>query len=82
MARQREFDEDKVLDALQDVFWEHGYDGASNGTNIHLNLAQNACFVQEFFRLCKQGSSRKEIREGISHSWKEVDGRAPQPHEV
>lgn len=29
MARQREFDEDKVLDALCDVFWEHGYDGAS-----------------------------------------------------
>ena len=29
MARQREFDEDKVLDALQDVFWEHGYEGTS-----------------------------------------------------
>jgi len=29
MARQREFDEDKVLDALRDVFWEHGYDGTS-----------------------------------------------------
>lgn len=29
MARQREFDEDKVLDALCDVFWEHGYDGTS-----------------------------------------------------
>jgi TetR/AcrR family transcriptional repressor of nem operon len=29
MARQREFDEDKVLDALRDVFWEHGYNGTS-----------------------------------------------------
>lgn len=29
MARQREFDEDKVLDALRDVFWEHGYEGTS-----------------------------------------------------
>jgi len=29
MARKREFDEDKVLDALRDVFWEHGYDGTS-----------------------------------------------------
>jgi len=29
MARRREFDEDKVLDALRDVFWEHGYDGTS-----------------------------------------------------
>ena len=29
MARKREFDEEKVLDALQDVFWEHGYDGTS-----------------------------------------------------
>jgi len=29
MARQREFDEDKVLDALRDVFWENGYDGTS-----------------------------------------------------
>lgn len=29
MARQREFNEDKVLDALRDVFWEHGYEGTS-----------------------------------------------------
>ncbi len=29
MARQREFDEDKVLDAIRDVFWEHGYEGTS-----------------------------------------------------
>ena len=29
MARHREFDEDKVLDALRDVFWQYGYDGAS-----------------------------------------------------
>ncbi len=29
MARQREFDEDKVLNALRDVFWRNGYDGAS-----------------------------------------------------
>jgi len=29
MARHREFDEDKVLDALRDVFWEHGYEGTS-----------------------------------------------------
>jgi len=29
MARKREFDEDKVLDALRDVFWEHGYEGTS-----------------------------------------------------
>lgn len=29
MARQREFDEDQVLRALTDVFWEHGYDGTS-----------------------------------------------------
>ena len=29
MARQREFNEDKVLDALRDVFWEHGYNGTS-----------------------------------------------------
>lgn len=33
MARHREFDEDKVLDALKHVFWEHGYDGTSY-TNI------------------------------------------------
>lgn len=29
MARQREFDEDVVLDALRNVFWEHGYEGTS-----------------------------------------------------
>jgi TetR/AcrR family transcriptional repressor of nem operon len=29
MARQREFDEDKVLNALRDVFWEYGYEGTS-----------------------------------------------------
>ncbi len=29
MARHREFDENKVLDALRNVFWEHGYDGTS-----------------------------------------------------
>lgn len=29
MARRREFNEDKVLDALRDVFWEHGYEGTS-----------------------------------------------------
>lgn len=29
MARPREFDKDKVLEALRDVFWEHGYEGAS-----------------------------------------------------
>lgn len=29
MGRPREFDNDEVLDALQDVFWEHGYEGTS-----------------------------------------------------
>ncbi len=29
MARPREFDDEAVLDALRDVFWEHGYEGAS-----------------------------------------------------
>ena len=29
MARPREFDDEKVLNALRDVFWEQGYDGAS-----------------------------------------------------
>jgi AcrR family transcriptional regulator len=29
MGRPREFDNDKVLEALQDVFLEHGYEGAS-----------------------------------------------------
>ena len=29
MARPREFDNDKVLDALRDLFWEHGYEGTS-----------------------------------------------------
>ncbi len=29
MARPREFDNDKVLEALRDVFWEHGYEGTS-----------------------------------------------------
>ena len=29
MGRRREFDEDEVLVALQDVFWEHGYEGTS-----------------------------------------------------
>lgn len=29
IARPREFDNDKVLDALRDVFWQHGYDGTS-----------------------------------------------------
>ena len=29
MARPREFDQDKVLNALRDVFWENGYEGTS-----------------------------------------------------
>ena len=29
MARPRLFNEEKVKNALRDVFWEHGYDGAS-----------------------------------------------------
>lgn len=29
MARKREFDEDIVLDALRDVFWQYGYEGTS-----------------------------------------------------
>ncbi len=29
MARPREFDEDKVLDGAMNVFWAHGYEGAS-----------------------------------------------------
>lgn len=29
MARQREFDEDKVKNALKDIFWQKGYDGTS-----------------------------------------------------
>lgn len=29
MARPRKFDEVKVKNALRDVFWQHGYDGAS-----------------------------------------------------
>lgn len=29
MARPREFDQDKVLKALKDVFWENGYEGTS-----------------------------------------------------
>jgi len=29
LARRREFDEEKVLDAIRDVFWEFGYDGTS-----------------------------------------------------
>jgi len=29
MARQREFDKDKVLDSLCEVFWEKGYEGTS-----------------------------------------------------
>ena len=29
MARPREFDNDIVLEALCDVFWEHGYEGTS-----------------------------------------------------
>jgi len=29
MARPRKFDEADVKSALRDVFWEHGYEGAS-----------------------------------------------------
>ena len=29
MARPREFDTEKVLASLRDVFWEHGYEGTS-----------------------------------------------------
>jgi len=29
MGRPREFDNERVLTALQDVFWEHGYEGTS-----------------------------------------------------
>lgn len=29
MARPRAFDEEKVLNAIKNVFWQHGYEGAS-----------------------------------------------------
>ena len=29
MARPREFDPDKALEQAMDVFWQHGYEGAS-----------------------------------------------------
>jgi TetR/AcrR family transcriptional repressor of nem operon len=29
MARPRQFDEDRVLDAVMETFWQHGYDGTS-----------------------------------------------------
>jgi len=29
MGRPREFNDDDVLNALRDVFWEHGYEGTS-----------------------------------------------------
>ncbi|WP_109477076.1 TetR/AcrR family transcriptional regulator [Paraburkholderia sp. C35] len=29
MARPREFDEERVLEAARDAFWEHGYEGTS-----------------------------------------------------
>ena len=37
MARQREFDEEKVLDALKNIFWEKGFEGTSV-SYTHLTL--------------------------------------------
>ena len=48
MARQREFDEDKVLDALRDVFWEYGYEGTSYANIMEATGLQKGSLYSAF----------------------------------
>jgi TetR/AcrR family transcriptional repressor of nem operon len=48
MARPREFDTDTVLQALRDVFWEHGYEGTSYANIIAATGLQKGSLYAAF----------------------------------
>lgn len=48
MARPREFDQDKVLKALKDVFWENGYEGTSYSDIIKVTGLQKGSLYAAF----------------------------------
>ena len=48
MARPREFDHEKVLNALRDVFWEHGYEGTSYADIIKATGLQKGSLYAAF----------------------------------
>jgi TetR/AcrR family transcriptional repressor of nem operon len=48
MARPREFEEEDVLNALRDVFWERGYDGTSYSDIIEATGLQKGSLYAAF----------------------------------
>ncbi|MEP6343632.1 MAG: TetR/AcrR family transcriptional regulator [Maricaulaceae bacterium] len=61
MARPREFDNDKVLTALRDVFWEHGYNGTSYANIMSATGLQKGSLYSAF------GDKRSLYHEALRH---------------
>lgn len=61
MARPREFDNDTVLTALCDVFWEHGYEGTSYANIMAATGLQKGSLYAAF------GDKRSLYLEALAH---------------